>query len=180
MKRALGLGVLLIGAGMAMALTTAEIRCAFLGTGGGEAASASHDVQFSMGPTVVGTSTSAQHELVHGPVPCRHDVVTAVADDPDGVLPAVLRLHQNAPNPFNPLTAIRYDLPQDASRVQLAVYDLGGRRVRVLVDGPQPAGQQSVIWNGQDDAGRAVASGVYIYRLDTPQQRITRKMTLLK
>ena len=95
-------------------------------------------------------------------------------------LPAMgLTLHQNAPNPFNPLTTIRYDLPANA-RVRLSIIDVAGRRVRTLVDEQQTAGSRSAIWNGRDDAGRAVASGVYFYVLDAGKERLTRKLVLLK
>ena len=90
-----------------------------------------------------------------------------------------LALHQNVPNPFNPLTTIRYDLPANA-RVRLSIIDVAGRRVRTLVDEQQTAGSRSAIWNGRDDAGRAVASGVYFYVLDAGKERLTRKLVLLK
>ena len=90
-----------------------------------------------------------------------------------------LVLHQNVPNPFNPLTTIRYDLPANA-RVRLSIIDVAGKRVRTLVDEQQTAGSRSTIWNGRDDAGRAVASGVYFYVLDAGKDRLTRKLVLLK
>ena len=92
----------------------------------------------------------------------------------------MLRLHPNVPNPFNPRTTIAYALPRDASRVRLRVYDLAGHQVRTLWDGPESAGERSVVWDGRDDANRPVASGVYLYELITPEKRLTRKMTLLK
>ena len=90
-----------------------------------------------------------------------------------------LALHQNVPNPFNPLTTIRYDLPANA-RVRLSIIDVAGRRVRTLVDEQQTAGSRSAIWNGRDDAGRAVASGVYFYVLEAGKERRSRKLVLLK
>jgi hypothetical protein len=178
MKRALATGVLLLAASVAGALTQAEIRCAVLGMGGGKSTSASHMLRSYVGPAVVGVSTAPGYELVHGPGPCGAPHPTAVGDETG--IPAISNLHQNAPNPFNPQTTIQFDLPRDAARVRLTVYDLGGRLVRTLVDGPQPAGQQSVIWNGRDDDGRTVSSGVYVYELLAPDRRMTRKMTLLK
>ncbi len=94
--------------------------------------------------------------------------------------PERFELLQNYPNPFNPETSIRYNLDR-ASRVTLEIYDLLGRRVRTLVRGAlQPAGFYSVSWNGRDDRNRPVASGVYVYRLSTPEQSFTRKMILMK
>jgi hypothetical protein len=179
MKRALVLGVLLLAAAQAAAMTSAEIHCAVLGMGGGQSTSASHALRSYIGPAVVGVSTSTSHDLVHGPVPCLTGVTTGV-DAPGHDLPTVLRLHQNAPNPFNPHTTIQYDVPRDALRVQLRVCDVSGRVVRTLVDEAQTAGRKSVVWNGRDDSGREVSSGVYLYELIGPDQRITKKMTLLK
>lgn len=90
-----------------------------------------------------------------------------------------LTLHQNVPNPFNPQTAIRYDLPS-SGRAQLFVLDVNGRLVRTLVNEEQTAGSHSVVWNGRDDAGNAVASGVYFSVLDAGKHRLTRKLVLLK
>jgi agmatine/peptidylarginine deiminase len=78
--------------------------------------------------------------------------------------PEAVRLHPNAPNPFNPSTTFRFDLKYP-ERVELFVYDTAGRLVRRLVDETRPAGSHAVVWDGTDDAGREVASGVYFYRL---------------
>lgn len=83
------------------------------------------------------------------------------------------------PNPFNPSTRISYSLPQ-ASGATLAVYGLDGRLVRVLASGPQAAGRHDTLWDGRDDAGRAVASGNYICRLQAGSQIRSRKLTLTK
>jgi hypothetical protein len=84
------------------------------------------------------------------------------------------------PNPFNPGTELRFTLPQ-AGPVSVRVFDLKGRRVRVLAqDRPLPAGEQSLIWNGADDTGRVVASGVYLVRLEAPGARATRRVVLAK
>jgi flagellar hook assembly protein FlgD len=89
-------------------------------------------------------------------------------------------LHGNSPNPFNPVTLIQYELPA-AGSVDLAVYGLSGRLVRTLVAGELfVAGGQTTPWNGRDDDGRAVASGVYFYRLEVGGEVLTRRMVLLK
>lgn len=89
------------------------------------------------------------------------------------------RLHQNEPNPFNPQTVIRFDLPR-AGRVQLCVHDLRGRLVRTLVDGEVPAGAQQAKWDGRDDHGRALASGSYVARLRTAAGEQSVRMTLVR
>jgi hypothetical protein len=91
-----------------------------------------------------------------------------------------VQLWQNTPNPFNPRTNIRFDLPH-GQRVSLGVFDLAGRMVRTLVAGEILAtGSHAREWNGRDDTGKSVAAGVYFYRLDLGQSSETRSMVLLK
>ncbi len=95
-------------------------------------------------------------------------------------LPASHALFQNHPNPFNPTTTIAFALPE-AARVDLSVFDVTGRRVATLLDDdPREAGAHGVIWRGSDDAGRALAGGVYFYRLQAGDYLATKKMLLLK
>jgi hypothetical protein len=95
-------------------------------------------------------------------------------------LPQTYALYANTPNPFNPVTAIRFDLPR-AGAVQLVVLDVNGRTVRKLVDGLHyEAGQQQVTWDGRNDQGTSVASGVYFYRIVASTFTATRRMVLLK
>ena len=96
-----------------------------------------------------------------------------------GTMPAVLRLHPNFPNPFNPMTTIRFDLPS-AGLVRLSVYDVAGRLVRTLVDGDLPAGSQEAVWNGRDSSGRGVGSGSYLARLEFGGQVQTVRMGLVR
>ena len=102
-----------------------------------------------------------------------------LVDDEMEELPTATALYQNFPNPFNPATQIRYYLNRD-SDVRLAVYDVLGRQIAVLVDGKQSAGDRSVIWNGVDGAGNQVSSGVYFYELVAGDFVQTRKMVLLR
>jgi len=88
-------------------------------------------------------------------------------------------LEQNVPNPFNPSTSIRFVLPA-RMRATLSVYDVAGRKVRVLRSGILAAGVHDVPWNGRDGAGHGVGSGVYYYRLQAGTHAITRKMLLIK
>jgi len=93
--------------------------------------------------------------------------------------PLGFSLSQNTPNPFNPVTTIRFTLPE-AGHVTLAVYDINGRLVRDLVGHPLAAGLHAVVWDGCDANGRDVASGVYVYRLTAPQGVVTRRMVLAR
>ena len=89
-------------------------------------------------------------------------------------------LYQNTPNPFNPMTVIRYTLPESAP-VSLRIYDLSGRLVRVVVDGNTlAAGSHQAVWDGRDGTDRIQATGVYIYRLQTASFSEMKMMTLLK
>ena len=99
--------------------------------------------------------------------------------DDDARIPSDLSLYQNYPNPFNPETRISYDLPQ-AGAVTLTVYNSLGNAVRQLVSGHQGAGRHKVTWDARDDAGRKVASGIYIYKLQAGKKIVTRKMLLLQ
>jgi hypothetical protein len=94
-------------------------------------------------------------------------------------IPDRLALYQNVPNPFNPSTTISMGLPA-AGRVRLVVYGIDGGLVRTLVDSAVPAGFRSFTWDGTDDAGNRVSSGVYFYRLEAEGESITKKMVLLK
>ena len=93
-------------------------------------------------------------------------------------------LGQNYPNPFNPTTRIEYRLPESSpgakTHVNVVVYDVRGAKVRELVNGEQSPGKHAVDWDGRNDAGETVGSGVYFYRLRTPQFADTRKMVLVK
>lgn len=105
-------------------------------------------------------------------------LASSAADDLPGV--ATAYLGQAYPNPFNPQTTISYALPE-AARVDLEVYDLAGRLVRRLVTGEaRDSGVHLVNWNGQDEAGRAAASGIYLYRLNAGEISETRRMTLVR
>jgi hypothetical protein len=88
-------------------------------------------------------------------------------------------LNQNAPNPCNPATAIRFTLQQPAA-ANLTVFDLHGRTVQVLVNRSIGGGEHEVTWDGLDAFGRPVASGVYVYRLTAGNSTIVKRMTLLR
>jgi len=98
-------------------------------------------------------------------------------------LPQSSTLSQNYPNPFNPSTAITFDVHGTEGvkeRVNLTIYDIRGRCVRILVDSQIEAGSHIMYWDGRDDRGRKVPSGVYIYTLKAGAERFTRKMTAIE
>ncbi len=101
--------------------------------------------------------------------------------DVDGpTAPRAFALYQNVPNPFSPTTSIRYDVPAQGGHVTIRLFDVAGRLVRTLVDGPEMPGRKEVRWDGRDERGASVASGVYYCRLEAAGFETTRKMTLLR
>ncbi len=98
----------------------------------------------------------------------------------DGLTPArPVALHANYPNPFNPSTTFSFTLLY-ADKVELAVYDVQGKRLRTLIDGLVPGGDTQVTWDGRDDAGEALPSGTYFYRLRAAGLVYGRPATLVK
>jgi hypothetical protein len=99
----------------------------------------------------------------------------AVAESPGMAAPL-----SNSPNPFDPSTTIRFDMPAKGGRVRLEIYNVAGQLVRTLFNGEVHGGANSVVWDGTDDRGRRQAAGPYLYRLVGPGGQMTRRMLLLK
>jgi hypothetical protein len=118
---------------------------------------------------LAGNEGSAESE------PFTIDSTVAVGDG----IPERSELAGNYPNPFNPRTTIQYSLARD-SWVRLDIFDSRGRSVRLLVDQKEEAGERRVVWDGLDEVGRQVPSGVYFYRLQAGQLDETRRMVLVK
>ena len=97
----------------------------------------------------------------------------------DKLIPKTFALHQNYPNPFNPNTNIRFDLPKN-TKVQIIVYDILGRLIKNIINKNQNAGFKSVQWDGKNNFGRKVPSGVYLYSIEAGDFNQTRKMLLIK
>ncbi len=109
-----------------------------------------------------------------------HFLIPGMVSAVDGSqLPMVTRLNPNVPNPFNPMTKISFDLSQGGA-VRLGIYDVRGSLVRRLVGENLTAGSHTVAWDGTDDGGRSVSSGVYLYRLESPTGVQERKMVLVR
>ncbi len=105
--------------------------------------------------------------------------VSNISEVDGGSIPSGIQLHQNFPNPFNPNTQIKFDLPQ-ASRIQINIFDLNGRVVRELADTVFAAGSHTLQWNSLTSTGAPAASGVYVYVMQTDSQRFARKMLLVR
>lgn len=99
--------------------------------------------------------------------------------NPRGEVPKQFNLGQNYPNPFNPACEIKYDLPTDC-QVTLCIYNILGQKVRVLVDEYQSAANKAVQWDGKDDQGKEVTSGIYFYRIQAGDFSQSKKMVLLR
>ena len=104
---------------------------------------------------------------------------TPVEETSAAGMPSEFSLSQNHPNPFNPETTLRYDVPETGT-VLLAIYALTGQSVRTLVAGERSSGTYSIVWDGTDDAGRALASGVYLCRMESGGFNVVRKLVLVR
>jgi len=120
-----------------------------------------------------------------GLIPVAYDMVEKEApQDSTAVgeietLPDLFRLEQNYPNPFNPTTTIPFVLPE-RGHVRLAIFNVMGQRLWLLVDGERPAGAHEVVWDGRDENGTPAASGTFFYRLQTGASTRVRRMLLLR
>jgi len=97
----------------------------------------------------------------------------------DAQLPHILVLYPNYPNPFNPVTTLRYDLPE-TGLVTITIYDMLGRQVKTLMDQTQDAGYKSLIWDATNNYGKPVSAGIYLYQIQAGEYMQTKKMVLLK
>lgn len=113
------------------------------------------------------------------PASCVSVTVVVVTDKSKPALPDAFSLSQNYPNPFNPETIIKYTLPEDC-HVELILYNILGQKVETLVDEYQSAGYKFVHWNGRDDEGNEMSSGLYFYKIKTAKYSETKKMILLR
>jgi len=100
-------------------------------------------------------------------------------DNRNETFPQGFALEQNFPNPFNPSTTIRYELPEDGL-VNITIYDITGRHISTLVSSHQNAGYKSIQWNATNNHGERVSAGIYLYKIQAGEFRQTKKMVLLK
>jgi subtilisin-like proprotein convertase family protein len=106
-------------------------------------------------------------------------VVTSSTSAVDEVIPRQTRILGNRPNPFNPRTTVMFELAGETT-VSMAIYDLRGLKVRTLDSARLAAGRHEISWDGRDQTGRSVVSGIYFFRLQTDRGSLVRKMTLIK
>ena len=109
----------------------------------------------------------------------KQEIISLSAKGTEDNLPTSFGLSQNYPNPFNPTTTISFSLPQ-AGNAQLEVFNLLGQKIKTIFDGQADAGLNTVTWDGTNNSGQTVASGIYFYRLTADNYSDTKKMTLLK
>jgi len=105
--------------------------------------------------------------------------VTSVTQENIGEIPTDYELSQNYPNPFNPETRVKYQVPA-AGNVKIVVYSITGQEVRTLVNEHQVAGFYSVYWDGKDNHGRQIPSGIYLYRMQSKDFVSAKRMILIK
>jgi len=150
--------------------------------GGATGDNASSPFVLTVGPDPDSSAVELDLHLSSGSRYDTYDVLTLTIDvtgtGVDGVEPR-FALAQNAPNPFSMGTRIAFQLPA-AAEAELVVYNVAGRKVVTLVDGPMAPGPHSIEWNGRDDDGRRMSSGIYFYRLTTGEREQSRKMILLR
>jgi hypothetical protein len=104
---------------------------------------------------------------------------TDISQQISNEIPSQYKLSQNYPNPFNPSTNINFSLPR-LSNVDIKIYNILGQVVRNLVNEEKPAGEYNITWDGKDNAGKSVASGIYLYKIKTDNFSSSKKMLLMK
>lgn len=126
----------------------------------------------------ISNSVATDLTLYIRPIDVTLTVATGISDN-SSQIPSAFALYENFPNPFNPSTTISFDLPQ-TSQATLVIYNLRGQLVRTLFAGDLPAGRHQFMWDGANDFGAQVASGIYLYRLKSDNFVSTRKLALVK
>ncbi len=147
--------------------------------------SISHDFNWITKTAGVFYANIDTSSIISGDVTLYGASLQLVQNNPNAVnentsnVPKDFQLFQNYPNPFNPTTIISYQIP-NSSFVTLDIYNALGQKVRSLINSEQAAGKHSVNWNGKDDSGNSVSSGIYLYRIKTGDFISSKKMVLLK
>jgi hypothetical protein len=141
----------------------------------------SYKLSSSLAQSITGAQLSTSYKLYTGFWnPWTVEMSPVEEEDQDvNLRPTDFALGQNFPNPFNPTTIIQYALPK-TSQVKIEVYNILGQKVRTLVDETQEPGYKTINWDGKDDGGNEVGSGVYFCRIQAGNFVKSRKMTFLK
>jgi hypothetical protein len=154
------------------------LQSSVIGAGGAPGTSTNYCSNGTLGqPTPVGVGASTSFELYAG-FWKKISIATGVLE---GVVPEVFRnaLFPNAPNPFNPMTTVRFEVAERAP-VEVVIYGIQGRVIRTLVQETKSPGRYEIAWDGRDDRGGGVASGVYLCALRVGSYRAVKKMVLVK
>ncbi len=162
---------------LAFALPAAGVELIWSTLDGGGGTSSAGDLSLSgtVAQPDAGTASAGTLTL-QGGFWVSNDVVTGVGDES---APRIYRMHAPWPNPFNPRTTVAFELPKPG-QATIRIYNTAGRLVRVLANEQLPAGKHEITWNGDDDRGQTVASGVYVFQLRAGSFAGVRKATLLK
>jgi len=166
----------------ATSTTTYVIRWSVFNAGGKteEATSESYRLKDAIGQPFIGKCESANYKLKVGFWAAKQ-VQVGIAEKfaESSTIPQIYSLSQNYPNPMVYATKIEYTLPKD-SQISLRIYNISGQLVKTLVEEQQSAGNYKVSWDGRDESGKKVTSGIYFYKLQTQNYTQTRKLTLLR
>lgn len=164
----------LVTAHPSQAATT--LRRAVFGLGGTGGTSAHHALRGTLGqPAAI--SVSAPLHTLHAGFWHPGNTPSDVAHDTP--LPREFALRSVSPNPFSGSTEIHFDIPADGGRVALRVFDIHGRLVRTLANGPAAPGKQLTVWDGSDEAGHQLGVGVYLLSFEAPGRKTSKKLVLL-
>jgi hypothetical protein len=163
-----------------LVLATSENISWWSVNGGGNVNSSSpnYAIRSSVGQPVSGKATGGSYQSSCGfwlPWSSPSDV----DEDEDLMGPRQFSISQNYPNPFNPNTLIEYALPK-TSHVKIVIYNILGQKVRILKDEMEQSGHKTVIWDGKDDSGNEVSSGIYFYRIVAGDFIKSMKMLMVK
>ena len=154
-----------VGITLAQSSTNYQVKKFVFDQGGGTSNSTNHTVVDAIGQSSpVGEASNTNYIVSLGFLGDGIIIPTVVHELDNPVIPIAFKLCQNYPNPFNPETSIEYNLPQ-TSDVVLTIYNLQGHEVRCLVQGTKLAGYHTVHWDGQNESGQKIASGLYFYRI---------------
>ncbi len=178
LRTRVALAAILTVGSAAVAISSVHMAKEVIGAGGGPLASGGITLNSTVGQPVVGVRTAAGDQVL-----LRSGFwqpVSPPTSAPGEDLPLQPMLLGNAPNPFNPMTEIRFSVGPDVQRTRILVYDVQGRLVRTLLDEDMQPGVHRVVWQGRTDRGEQAASGMYFYRLVVGREAFTRKMLLVK
>ena len=165
----------------ALAAPVYDLPRQVVGAGGGEVAADRFSLRGTVGQSVVAISFHPEISLgVNSGFWHPTGAVSGVGGEENDLQSVRPGLQTNVPNPFNPLTEIRFSIGPEDAIVRLRIFDIGGRLVRTLHDGVYPAGHGKITWNGRNNQGGEVPSGMYFTSLEIGGQRFTRKMMLVR